>query len=429
MAELVVRAVKGMNDVVPGAAEPFLSTDIWNHVFRVSERVLEAHGYEHVRLPTVEETTLFARGIGEDTDIVAKEMYTFTDRGERSLTLRPEGTAGAVRAYLEHGFARTDPVQKWWYAGPMFRAERPQKGRYRQFYQIGAELFGISEPTADAEMLVMLWDLCQALGLDGIEARVNTLGDGDSRARYRDVLKGYLLQHTDALCESCRKRTDTNPLRFLDCKAPGCRALAAAAPELADSLSDGSRQHFARVTSLLDATGIPYVRDPRLVRGLDYYTETTFEFTTTALGAQDAVLGGGRYNELVEELGGPATPAVGFAAGVERLALLVAAKAHVKPSGPHLYIVPMTGLEAQAMGLARELRSLGGWKVEVDVTGRKVKAQMKRADKVHARFALVLGEDEVMKGRGSLKDLGAHTELEVGLTGAGLHEALCQVCG
>jgi histidyl-tRNA synthetase len=434
----VIQAVKGVNDVLPGAGESFLDTAVWDFVTSTSREVLESYGYRHVLLPAIEDTALFARGIGEDTDIVSKEMYTFADRAGRSLTLRPEGTAGAARAYIEHNYGGTAPVQRWWYQGPMFRAERPQKGRYRQFYQVGAELFGVSAPAADAEMLILLVRLCERLGLNGVAVRLNSLGDESSRAAYRDVLRDYLRGARDQLCESCKARLEANPLRVLDCKREGCRAVAAAAPDILGSLTPASRAHFDAVQELASAAGVPFERDSRLVRGLDYYTGTIFEFTTRALGAQDAILGGGRYDELVQQLGGPATPAIGFAAGIERLALLLAQTEAGKAllgSGPHLYIVPMPGAESRALLLAEELRQRrhrggpGGYRVEVDVSGAKLKQQMRRADKVGATTALVLGENELQSGRGALKLLRAATESQrqVDLSGSALAAALDEV--
>lgn len=424
----ILSAVKGMNDVLPETREAFLSTGVWDRVLDTARRVVESFGYRQVLIPLVEETALFARGIGEGTDIVSKEMYTFTDRGERSLTLRPEGTAGCVRAFIEHGFAKTDPVQKWWYFGPMFRAERPQKGRYRQFYQIGAELYGASDAAADAEVIIMMWRITQALGLQGITPRVNTLGDKESRDRYREVLRNYMRANEGQLCDACKARIQTNPLRFLDCKNPSCKELAKKAPDIMASLSDASRAHFEKVTTYLRDCGLEYVRDPALVRGLDYYSETTFELTTSALGAQDAVGGGGRYDGLIEELGGTPTPAIGFAMGVERLCLLVAGQEQVA-AGPHLFIAPMEGTESFALKLANDIRAGGPYRVEVDVTGRKLKGQMKRADKVGARFALVLGGDEIAQRHGKLKDLRVSSTSEVGLTGEAICAALAKLVG
>jgi histidyl-tRNA synthetase len=429
---MTINAVKGMNDVRPGADERFLDTAVWDFVLGHAAEVLKSYGYRQVIVPIVEETALFARGIGEETDIVSKEMYSFSDRGDRSLTLRPEGTAGVVRAYIEHNLGKTDPVQRLWYAGPMFRAEAPQKGRYRQFYQVGAELLGIAAPQADAEMLIMLARLCSRLGVAGLAVRVNSLGDAESRGRYREALQAYLQGQRQALCESCLRRVDTNPLRVLDCKRGDCRRIVATAPDIIESLTPASRQHFDTVQQLVAGAGVPLSRDPRLVRGLDYYTGTIFEFTTTGLGAQDAVLGGGRYDELVAQLGGPPTPAIGFAAGVERLALLVAQHLEAGEmalwAGPHLYIVPMLGAEARALALGDEVRAAGAWRVEVDVSGGRLKQQMRRADKVGALCAVVIGENELASGRGRLKNLrraqGDDSQPEVALNGEALAKAL-----
>jgi histidyl-tRNA synthetase len=415
----LIRAPKGMNDVLPNAGDAFLSCGVWDRIFSIASRVLAGYGYQQVRLPVVEDTALFARGIGEATDIVQKEMFTFT-RSEQSLTLRPEGTAGAVRAYIEHDFGNNNPVQRWWYAGPMFRAERPQAGRYRQFYQIGAELLGTDSPVADAEMVIMLWRLCRELGLDvgsGVRVRMNSLGDGPSRLAYRQTLSAFLLSRASGLCQSCQARLATNPLRALDCKREECRGVVADAPNIADSLSQASAEHFATVERLITEAGVAYVRDPRLVRGLDYYTGTLFEFTTNALGAQDAILGGGRYDELCTELGGPATPAIGFAAGVERLALLLSKDAQGSLEvGVDLYLIPMAGTEGKALKLADDLRTADkAARVDVDVSGKKLKQQMRRADKSGARFVLVLGETEVQTGRGKLKCMKDGQETEVDL--------------
>lgn len=408
-----VRAIKGMNDIRPRATEAFLDSALWEYLQTTAAAVLAEFGYRRVWLPVVEETALFARGIGEDTDIVSKEMYSFTDRGGRALTLRPEGTAGAVRAYVQHSLDRTERIQKWWYMGPMFRAERPQKGRYRQFYQIGAEYFGVASPAADAEMLHLLWVLCHRLGLHGVQVRLNTLGDDATRQAYRDALQEVLRARSDSLCPDCQRRVETNPLRVLDCKRPGCREASSAAPDILEVISAPAQAHFERVLALLDELGVDHVRDPHLVRGLDYYTGTIFELTTTALGSQDAILGGGRYDKLVAELGGSPTPAIGFAAGLERLAMLVEAPQDAQ--APQLYIIPMGELEGQALRLAAEVRALG-WRVDVDVAGGRLKQQMRRADRSGARWALVVGEQELAQGRAQLKNLrdaAAATELEL----------------
>jgi histidyl-tRNA synthetase len=420
----MIAAIKGFNDVRPGAADGFLDSAIWTHLFDSAREVFDAYGYAPVWLPTLEETALFARGIGTETDIVSKEMYSLTDRGGRSLTLRPEGTAGAVRAYIEHHLSHHDPVQKWFYQGPMFRAERPQKGRYRQFYQIGAECFGIAEPAADAELLRMLHALCQRLGLPEVTVRLNTLGDATSRAQYREALGSFLAQHAEGLCASCQGRLQHNPLRVLDCKRPGCQAIVADAPDIMDSLTPEAHRWFARLQTLLADAHIAYVRDPRLVRGLDYYTGAIFEFTTGALGAQDAILGGGRYDGLVETLGGPATAAVGFAAGVERLALLVAQAQQVR-RGPDLFVVPLDeAATAMALRLGDAVRAAGRWRVEVELGGARAKSAMRRADKLGARFALVLGSDELAALSGRLKHLGSGEQTDVALEAGAIAQAL-----
>ena len=408
------KAVKGMNDILPGAKEDFLDTAVWNFILGKAQRVLEGYGYSQIRLPVVEDTSLFARGLGEQTDIVGKEMYTFEDRGGRSLTLRPEGTASAARAYVEHHFARNNPIQKWWYFGPMYRAERPQKGRYRQFYQIGAEFFGADTPASEAEMLMMLWEFTRLLGLSEVRLRLNTLGDGPSRVAYRGALVAHFEPLVEKLCESCAGRVDSNPLRVLDCKRSGCIEIVSLAPDILDCLTPAARTHFDALRSLLDAAQIPYDRDRTLVRGLDYYTGTIFEFTTGNLGAQDAILGGGRYDELVSELGGTSTPALGFAAGVERLALLLEDSLR-KNTGPDLYIIPMDTFEGSAFELASNIRADGELRIVVDTGGGKVKQQFKRADRSRARYALVLGEDELSEKLGRVKDLrtGESTELKL----------------
>ena len=426
--EKVIHAPKGMNDVLPGATEGFLDSSVWARILEATASVLGSFGYRPAWLPSVEETPLFARGIGADTDIVAKEMFSFADRAGRPLTLRPEATASAARAYIEHDFSRRSSVQRWWYFGPMFRAEAPQKGRYRQFYQLGAELFGVAEPIADAELLLMLHRLCERLGLAEVELRLNSVGDAASRRAYPALLRAHLEAHAASLCESCRGRLASNPLRALDCKREGCRQVAASAPDILDSLSEAARGHFERVQALLGELGVPHVRDRLLVRGLDYYTGTTFELLSGGLGAQNAILGGGRYDGLVEELGGPPTPAIGFAAGVERIALLLA-QAGVTRTGPTLYMIPMEGAEARTLALADALRRAGMTWVEVDVGGGRIKQKMRRADRAGARAALVLGGDELASGRGRLKDLVGSRELEVELDAETLRAAAEQLTG
>lgn len=418
----MITAVKGMNDIRPGATEAFLDTRVWDTIFATAAEVFESYGYAHVLLPVVEETALFARAVGEETDIVSKEMYTFEDRGGRSLCLRPEGTAGAVRAYLEHNLSRTNALQRWWYGGPMYRAERPQKGRYRQFYQIGAELLGAPGVPAEVEMLLMLNTLMQRLGLQDFSINVNSLGDAPSREAYRKTLQEYCLQHEAALCESCKRRIHTNPLRVLDCKRESCGAVVENAPDILNSLSTEAMAHFEQMQTMLAARGLKVQRDRRLVRGLDYYTGLIFEFTTTALGAQSAILGGGRYDNLVSEFGGPPTPAVGFAAGVERLALLLAERLNLQ-QGPQIYLAPVAGAHTAAFVLADALRSVGV-QVEVDVSEKALKHQIKRADKLGAEHVLVLGDTEITSQQGKLKHLKTGNEVAVALDATALKNTL-----
>ncbi len=420
----MITAVKGMNDVLPFGTETFLTSAVWTHIHNTARDVWQSFGYHPVWLPVVEDTSLFLRGIGSDTDIVSKEMYTFADRGARSLTLRPEGTAGAARAYIEHHLAREHGVQRWWYHGPMYRAERPQKGRYRQFYQIGAEFMGVADVAADVEMMVMLQTFLQALELKDVEVSLNSLGDAASRGVYREQLLAYLRQHCDALCPSCQARMETNPLRVLDCKREGCRAVVAHAPDILHALTPDARAKLDRVIQLLEDSQVPMRRDPHLVRGLDYYTGTIFEFTTTALGAQNTVLGGGRYDTLVEDLGGSPTPAVGFAAGVERLALLLAEQKRQWSQGPQLYIIPMQiDAVGPALKLAMDMRRTPGgpWVIETDLAGGRLKQQMRRADRVGAKAVLILGPDELSSGQGRVKDLTKNVEHACAVDAAALH--------
>lgn len=421
---MTITAIKGFNDVRPGAKDDFLDSAVWRHIYTVSAEVFESFGYAPVWLPLLEETTLFARGIGEGTDIVSKEMYSLTDRGNRSLTLRPEGTAGAVRAYIEHQLGRHDATQKWFYQGPMFRAERPQKGRYRQFYQLGAEFFGVAGPAADAELLRMLTMLCQKLGIGDVAVRLNTLGDAQSRVAYKAALGAFLAAHQSALCDSCQQRSQQNPLRVLDCKRPSCQAIVKDAPDIVLSLTPEARAWFDALEALLTDANIAYTRDPHLVRGLDYYTGAIFEFTTGALGAQDAILGGGRYDGLVESLGGSPTPAVGFGAGVERLALLLTQKAR-RACGPHLFLAPMDDAALRcALSLADAVRQAGPWRVEVDVSGAKVKQAMRRANKLEAEYVIVLGDAEMTQGEVNMKNFATGDETKMRLNAAAIAAAL-----
>lgn len=394
-----VQAVRGVNDLLPDAVAR------WQHVEAAARDVLHAYGYRELRLPVLEKTELFARSIGEHTDIVEKEMYTFEDRSGERLTLRPEGTAGCVRAGIEHGLLYNQ-VQRFWYTGPMFRHERPQKGRYRQFHQIGVEAFGLAGPDIDAEIILMSARLWRSLGLDGLVLHINSLGTAASRAAYRDKLVGYLRGRATELDDDSRRRLDVNPLRVLDSKNPAMQDIIAAAPQLLDHLDDASRDHFERLREYLGVAGVRYQVNPRLVRGLDYYSRTVFEWLTDKLGAQSAVCAGGRYDGLVELLGGKATPAIGFALGLERLIeLLSLQESPVHDTRPQVYVAQAgPDQTTAALTLAESLRARG-LRVELHCGGGNLGNQLKRADRSGARFALLLGESEQAADTVTVKDL------------------------
>ncbi len=401
------RRVRGMRDLVAGDAE---------RARCVEEALVDAmrsYGYEEVRLPLLEASELFSRGVGEATDIVEKEMYTFLDRGGKQLSLRPEGTASCVRAGIEQGlFHRRS--RRLWYAGPMFRYERPQKGRFRQFDQVGAEVFGVAGPEAEAELVQMVWSIWDRLGIaDGIALEINTVGAGRSRQAFRDALVAFLAPRADALDADSRRRLDTNPLRILDSKVPSTRALLEGAPELHDFLDDLDKVHFDEMRRLLDELRMPYRVNPRLVRGLDYYTHTVFEWVTDGVGAQDAVCAGGRYDGLVESLGGRATPAAGFAIGVDRVVLLASetqGKIDYRPVDAY-WVVLDRRFMGRALDMAQRLRdSVPGLRVRTDTAGGKPAAQFRRADESGARWALIVGEDEIARDRVSVKWLREERE-------------------
>jgi len=391
-----------MNDILPD------ETPYWQFLERTVQRVLASYGYSEIRLPVVEQTELFKRSIGEVTDIVEKEMYTFNDHNDVSLTLRPEGTAGCVRAVIAHGMLNVP--QRLWYAGPMFRYERPQKGRQRQFHQVGVESFGIATPDMDAQIILLSARLWRQLGIDdGVQLQLNSIGSSDARKAYRAALVAYLEQHVEALDEDSQRRLHSNPLRILDSKNPGTQALLDGAPALADYLDDESRADFARLRDLLDAAGVPYVVNSRLVRGLDYYNKTVFEWVTDRLGAQGTVCAGGRYDGLVQQLGGRATPGVGFAMGMERLILLLIELGVAAGTSPlaQVYVVAV-GDEAQrtALVVVEQLRDqLPTLDIVQHAGGGSFKSQMKKADKSGARVALIWGEDEVAAQTVSVKPL------------------------
>ncbi|HFF9518684.1 TPA: histidine--tRNA ligase [Serratia marcescens] len=398
-----IQAIRGMNDYLPE------ETALWQRIEGTLKQVLGSYGYSEIRLPIVEQTPLFKRAIGEVTDVVEKEMYTFEDRNGESLTLRPEGTAGCVRAGIEHGLLYNQE-QRLWYIGPMFRYERPQKGRYRQFHQLGAEVFGLQGPDVDAELILLSARWWKALGIaEHVKLELNSIGSLEARANYRDALVAFLEQHVEVLDEDCKRRMYSNPLRVLDSKNPEVQALLNDAPRLSEYLDEESRAHFAGLCELLAQAGIPYTVNERLVRGLDYYNRTVFEWVTTSLGAQGTVCAGGRYDGLVEQLGGRATPAVGFAMGLERLVLLVQAvnPEFKAPSAIDVYVISSgAGTQSAAMQLAEQVRDAAPQlKLMTNYGGGNFKKQITRADKWGARIALILGESEVAAQQVVVKDL------------------------
>jgi len=396
-----IQAIRGMKDTLPG------ESSAWQYLEDTLRDVVHAYGYSEIRLPLLEKTELFKRSIGEVTDIVEKEMYTFDDRNGDSLTLRPEGTASCVRACMEHGLLHNQ-VQRLWYQGPMFRHERPQKGRYRQFHQLGVEAFGMEGPDIDAEMLLMTSRMWERLGIKDVVLHINSLGTPASRAGYRDALVSYLAGHKSSLDEDSLRRLESNPLRILDSKNPDIRQLIEGAPAMADYLDDDSRAHFDTLCLLLDEAGIEYQVNPSLVRGLDYYTKTVFEWVTGSLGAQGTICAGGRYDGLVEYLGGKPTPAFGFALGLERLlAMLTAGEAALPGNAPHIYLV-INGDKAVHRGLvfADELRDeIPGLRLLTNCGNGSFKSQFKRADRSAAQYALVIGDEEAEQGNVVLKPL------------------------
>ncbi len=405
-----IQAIRGMNDLLPE------QSPTWLYLEGTVLRLMGAYGYDQVRMPIVEMTELFKRSIGEVTDIVEKEMYTFDDRNGDSLTLRPEGTAGCVRAAIENGLLHNQ-VQRLWYTGPMFRHERPQKGRYRQFHQIGVEAFGLDGPDIDAELILMTARLWRTLGLsEFVSLELNTLGSSEARVAYRAILVDYFKSHYDQLDEDSRRRLESNPLRILDTKNPEMQALCEAAPKLMEHLDAPSREHFAALCAFLDDAGIAYRVNPRLVRGLDYYSKTVFEWVTDKLGAQGTVCAGGRYDGLLEQLGGKPGSAVGFAMGVERLVALLDELTEV-PRGqyrPQLYLaLAGTGTERAGLQLAERLRdAVPGLRLQTHCGGGSFKSQMKRADKSGAEWALIIGEQELAEGRVVFKPLRSEGEQE-----------------
>lgn len=394
----MIQAVKGMRDILPPASA------VWNEVEAAARQVFHRFNYREIRTPLLEETSLFARGVGEETDIVSKEMYTFDDHGS-SLTLRPENTASVLRAYVEHRLDQQPGLQKLYYIGPMFRRERPQKGRYRQFFQIGAEAIGADSPAVDAEAIELAVAVLEAAGISGFDLLINSVGSKESRAKYNDALRAELKEVAPTMCEDCRRRAETNPLRVLDCKVPADQPIIEKLPSILDFLDSDDKEHFRRVREFLDDRGIKYTVKPRLVRGLDYYMRTTFEITHGALGAQNAILGGGRYDGLAETIGSKVpAPGIGFSIGEDRLVMAVEEAGAAKNAVLDLYIAPMgdTALRHCAV-LAGEIRKLN-LSVEVG-TDRKLKRMLELANKLEARFTLILGDNEIVSQAYSLKNM------------------------
>lgn len=400
----VLRAIRGMNDILPGEARS------WHHVERAFRRRAELAGFGEVRTPIIEDTELFTHQVGETSDIVEKEMYSFERHGDR-LTVRPEGTAGAARAFVEHGVANTQPISKWYYVGPMFRGERPARGRYRQFYQAGLELYGDPGPICDAEVIDLVVRFFRDLKIGGLMVHVNSLGGAGTRERYREALVAHFTPKKDSLSEDSLRRLEKNPLRILDSKDPKDKEASEGAPSILDVLDEEDRAHFDRVCGALEALGVPFVRDPKLVRGLDYYTRTLFEVKTTEgdLGSQNTLAGGGRYDDMIENLGGPRVPCFGFGIGLERVLLAMPAEAVEKAKPPVVVAALSERAIPAALTLGAAIRDRG-LVTEVEARDARMRSVIKRAENLGARFLAILGDDELDKQVVQLKDLAARTQ-------------------
>ena len=404
-----MQALKGTHDILPEEVYK------WDYMEGVIRDVCARYGYKEIRTPIIEATELFQRGIGDTTDVVTKEMYTFTDRGNRSVTLRPENTASAVRAYLEHKMYGDQQVHKMFYIGSMFRYDRPQAGRYREFHQFGLEVLGASSPLADAEVIAMACEIFHKLGLRDLDLHLNSIGDKNCRPAYRKKLIEFFEGKKEQLCDDCRERLYKNPLRILDCKEEGCKKASVGAPEITDYLCDDCHAKFEAVKHYLDGLGISYTVDPRLVRGLDYYTNTAFEIQYPPLGAQSAVCGGGRYDGLVEEIGGPSTPGIGFAIGLERLLLALEMQNLIPaPKSQQRVYIAALGEDAVAEGfkIQEELRGLGVL-TDMDLQGRSLKGQMKQAGKLDSQFTVIIGSNELEKGAAAVKNMADGTQEDI----------------
>ena len=409
---LLTKAIKGTKDVLP--AESYKN----QYIEATCLSVAENFGYKEMRTPVFEHTELFQRGVGDTTDVVQKEMYTFDDKGGRSITLRPEGTAGAARAFLENGLSNEALPQKICYLTSCYRYEKPQAGRLREFHQFGIECFGAASPLADAEMISLAKQVFDELGVQKLHLELNSIGCPKCRADYHNALRDYFKAHTNELCDTCNERLERNPMRILDCKSPVCKEISKNAPIVLDYLCDECKEHFEKVKSYLDAMNIEYIVNPQIVRGLDYYTKTVFEFVSDEIGSQGTVCGGGRYDGLIEELGGQHTPSLGFGMGLERIQLVMEAQgcAFPEPNKLDLFIVAMgEKAELKAVEIAKDMRS-EGFSVQYDLNSRSLRAQMKYADKVCAKYLVVIGEDEVISGIAKLKDMQTGESTEVSLT-------------
>lgn len=408
---LITKAIKGTKDVLP--SEVYKN----QYIEATCLTVAENFGYKEMRTPVFEHTELFQRGVGDTTDVVQKEMYTFDDKGGRSITLRPEGTAGAARSFLENGLSNEALPQKICYLISCYRYEKPQAGRLREFHQFGIECFGATSPLADAEMIALAKQIFDELGVKDLHLELNSIGCPTCRAEYHKALKEYFASRVDELCETCRDRLDRNPMRILDCKSPVCSEIAKDAPVVLDYLCDECKEHFEKTKSYLDAMNIEYIVNPQIVRGLDYYTKTVFEFVADSIGAQGTVCGGGRYDGLIEELGGQHTPSLGFAMGLERLQLVMEAQGceFPEPSRPDLFIVAMGDKATlKAVEIAKDMRD-EGYSVVYDLNGRSLRAQMKYADKINAKYNVVIGDNEVDTKSAVLKDMATGEQSEISL--------------
>ncbi len=401
-----ITGIKGMNDILPGEIET------WQFLEQQAREVFGTYGFSEIRTPVPEKTELFCRSIGETTDIVEKEMYTFEDKSDNSITLRPEGTAPVMRAFIQNKLFNLDAVTKLYYMGPMFRYERPQKGRYRQFHQIGVEALGVEDAKIDAQILAMLHSFFERAGIDSVSLQVNSLGCPDCRPNYRQQLIQYLEARLDVLCEECQRRYTKNPLRVLDCKSAGCKEATQDAPAIIDHLCDRCDEHFAQVQKYLNSLEIPFSVNARMVRGLDYYVRTTFEMVTDKLGSQNAVAAGGRYDGLVESLGGPALPGIGFAIGLERL-VLMKGEDKIVPTSPQLFVAALGDAAADYAFVLMARLQAKGIRAEMDFQGKSLKAQMRRADKLKADYVLILGDDEISSGQAQLKEMASGEQTPV----------------